>query len=146
LTLKAAEGDHLKKVGGMEYTVIVIMVALVQYLFFGLRTGVARPKYNVMPPKTTGDETWERIYRVHQNTMEQLVTFIPAILGFTYYVSSTWAVVLGVCFIVARQYYSMMYIKHPPTRRFPPSFFVNVILVVGTLIGIILQLVKVKPS
>ena len=126
----------------MEYTIIIIGLALVQYLLFGLRAGVARPKYNVHPPKTSGDETWERIFRVHQNTMEQLVTFIPAILGFSHYVSSTWAVVLGVLFILARQYYSMMYIKDPPNRKFPPSFFINVILVLGTMIGVVIQLVK----
>ena len=124
----------------MEYTIIIIMIALIQYQFFGLRTGISRPKYNVQPPKTTGHETWERIYRVHQNTMEQLVVFIPGMLAFTHYVSAMWAAVLGVLFIVFRQYYSFMYIKNPPDRKFPLGFFVNGILIIGSLIGIILQL------
>lgn len=126
----------------MEYSVIIILLALVQYLFFGLRAGVARPKYGVHPPKVSGHDTWERIYRVHQNTMEQLVTFIPALLAFTHYVSPRWAIVLGVLFLAARQYYSYMYIKDPPKRTFPPSFFINCILVLGSLIGIIVELVK----
>lgn len=128
----------------MEYTIIVIMLALIQYQLFGLRTGIARPKYNVPAPKTTGNETWERLFRVHQNTMEQLVVFVPAMLTFTHYVSQGGAVVLGICFILARQYYSISYINNPPTRRFPPSFFINGILVIGTISGIVVQLVRVK--
>lgn len=126
----------------MEYTIVIIMIALTQYMLFGLRAGVTRPKYNVHPPKTTGNETWERIYRVHQNTMEQLVVFIPAMLTFTHYVSQIWAVVLGVLFIIFRQYYSYMYVKNPPDRKFPLSFFINVVLVLGSLIGVILYLVR----
>ncbi len=126
----------------MEYTIIVIMLALVQYQLFGLRTGITRPKYNVQPPKTSGNETWERIYRVHQNTMEQLVVFIPGMLAFSYYVSQKWAVGLGICFILFRQYFSYMYVKNPPNRTFPPSFFVNVVLVFGSIIGVVMQLAR----
>ncbi len=126
----------------MEYSIVIIMVALVQFQFFGLRTGIARPKYGVLPPKTTGHETWERLFRVHQNTMEQVVVFIPALLGFTYYVSHIWAYVLGVCFIVFRQIYSITYIKNPTKRIFPPSFGVNMVLIFGTIIGVVLQLTR----
>lgn len=126
----------------MEYTVIIIGLALIQYKLFGLRAGIARGKYKIPAPKTVGNEDWERLFRVHQNTMEQLVTFIPAVLAFTYYVSPLWAQVLGVAFILARQYYSHTYIKNPPTRMFPPSFFINVILVIGSLVGVILQILR----
>lgn len=126
----------------MEYTVIVIIAALIQYQFFGLRTGISRPKYNVPAPKTTGHEIWERIYRVHQNTMEQLVVFIPGMLAFTHYVSQTWAVVLGIGFIIFRQYYSYTYIKNPPERKFPIGFLIINILVIGSLIAVILKLAR----
>jgi glutathione S-transferase len=126
----------------MEYSIIIILLALVQYQFFGLRTGVTRPKYKVPPPKTVGDETWERIYRVHQNTLEQLIVFIPGLLLFSYYVSSRWAILPGLLYLIFRQYYSHMYIKNPPNRTFPPTFFVNGILVVGSLIGVIASIMK----
>lgn len=126
----------------MEYTIIVIIAALIQYQLFGLRTGISRPKYNVQPPKTTGHETWERIFRVHQNTLEQLVVFIPGMLAFTYYVSQMWAVVLGIGFIIFRQYYSHMYVKNPPDRKFPLSFMINNILTLGSLIAVILRLIR----
>ena len=124
----------------MEYTFIIILLSLVQYLFFGMRTGIARPKFGVEAPKTTGHDTWERLNRIHLNTLEQLIVFIPAILLFSYFVSAKWALVPGVLFLIARQFYSYMYLKNPKARGFPPTFFINVILVIGSLIGIIYSL------
>jgi glutathione S-transferase len=121
----------------MELSIVIIMLALIQYLFFGLRTGIARGKFNIEAPKVSGHETWERYNRVHLNTLEQLIVFIPALLTFSYYVSSKWAVLPGVAFLIARQAYSMMYVKNPKGRTFPPTFFINIILIVGSLIGVI---------
>jgi len=127
----------------MEYSLIIILLALIQYMAFSLRTGISRPKYGVLPPKTTGNEIWERIYRVHQNTLEQIVVFIPSLLLFSYYVSARWAVLPGVAYLIARQIYSYRYIKDPASRGFPPTFFINVVLILGSLIGIIISLTKV---
>ncbi len=126
----------------MEYPIIIILLALLQYLFFGLRTGIARGKYNVPAPKCTGNDTWERMFRVHQNTLEQLIVFIPTLLLFSYYVSAKWALLPGVLYLIARQFYSMMYIKNPPKRGFPPTFFINVGLVIASLIGVVVSLLK----
>ena len=57
----------------MEYPIIIILVALIQYLLFGLRTGIARGKFGIDAPRVTGNETWERYNRVHLNTLEQLI-------------------------------------------------------------------------
>jgi glutathione S-transferase len=126
----------------MEYPIIIILLAMVQYLLFGLRTGVARTKFGVDAPRVSGHETWERYNRVHLNTLEQLIVFIPALLVFSYYVSPKWALLPGIAFLVARQTYSYLYIKNPKGRGFPPTFFVNVILVIGSLIGVIVSLFK----
>ena len=126
----------------MEYSIIIIMLALLQYLYFGLRTGISRPKYGVEPPKVSGNETWERINRVHLNTLEQLIAFIPGLLAFAYYVSPKWAILPGVGFLIARQFYSYMYIKDPKKRGFPPTFFINVVLALGSIIGVVMSLLK----
>jgi len=126
----------------MEYSMIIILLAMIQYLFFGLRTGLARTKYNVQPPKTTGDETWERLHRVHQNTLEQLIVFIPAQLLFSYYISPKWAIIPGVGYLFARQLYSYTYIKNPVKRMFPPTFFINVFLIIASLVGVVMSLMK----
>lgn len=126
----------------MEYPVIIIMLALLQYLFFGLRTGISRGKYGVEAPKCTGNEIWERIFRVHQNTLEQLIVFIPGLLAFSYYVSPKWAILPGVAFLVARQAYSFLYVKNPKARGFPPTFLINVLLAVGSIIGVVVSMLR----
>lgn len=127
----------------MNYVYLLILLSLVQFIFFTFRTGATRGKFNVQAPKTTGDENWERIYRVQQNTMEQLVLFVPGMLAFAHFVSPTWALVPGVLYLVGRQLYSYLYITNPK-KRAPGvflSFVSNMVLVVGALIGLILQLV-----
>jgi len=125
----------------MEYTLIIILIALLQFIVFTAKAGFTRNKYSVGAPKTTGHEDWERIYRVQQNTMEQLVIFIPAMYTFTLYVSDRWVILPGVLFVIGRQVYSYLYEKDPATRGpgVALSFFSNIALVVGSLIGIILS-------
>ena len=119
----------------MEVAAIVILFALIQYLVFTLKTGTSRPKRQVHAPKISGDDYWERLFRVQQNTMEQLVVFIPAIIAFAHYVSSTWVLLPGVCFLLGRQLYSTAYIKDPESRTlgFALTFFSNVALVLASL-------------
>jgi uncharacterized membrane protein YecN with MAPEG domain len=62
----------------MEYATLIVLLALVQYGWFSMRVGMAREKYNISAPSCAGDETWERLFRVQQNTLEQLIVFVPA--------------------------------------------------------------------
>jgi glutathione S-transferase len=122
----------------MENVVLIILLALAQFTWFSARVGMARGKYGVDAPKTTGDETWERIYRVQQNTMEQLVLFIPAMLAFSVYLSARWALVPGLVFLVGRQLYSWEYINKPSSRTpgMALTLLANVVLLVGALAGV----------
>jgi uncharacterized membrane protein YecN with MAPEG domain len=126
----------------MEYSIAIILVALLQFIFFTGRTGFSRSKYDIKAPKTTGNERWERIYRIQQNTMEQLVIFIPAMLIFSIYVSKTWVVLPGILFIIGRHVYSRLYLEGPEHRGpgMVLSMFTNIVLVVGSLIGVGLKL------
>ena len=61
---------------------IVIGIALLEYFATAFLCGKARVRYGIAAPATTGDPTFERYFRVQQNTMEQLILFLPAILLF----------------------------------------------------------------
>ena len=63
----------------MSLVAIVVVLALVQYSAFGILVGRARGKYNVPAPAISGDPTFERYFRVQQNTAEQIIIFLPAI-------------------------------------------------------------------
>ncbi len=126
----------------MNTVYLIILLALVQFIYFTGRTGFAREKLGVEAPRTTGNETWERIFRVQQNTMEQLVIFIPGMLAFAYFVSPRWALLPGVLYLAGRQLYSYLYVSNPKKRGpgMALSFLSNVALIFGAIIGILLRL------
>jgi glutathione S-transferase len=123
----------------MELVLLVILVALVEYLVFAGLVGRARARYGVRAPATTGNSNFERVYRVHQNTLEALVVFVPAVWIFGRYVNGFWAVALGVVFIVARAIYAVSYIRDPEKRGLGAGLtgIVNLVLVVGALVGVV---------
>ena len=85
----------------MHYVAIVTAVALLQFFWFGWQVGVARGKYGIAAPAVSGNEMFERVFRVHMNTLEQLVVFLPALWIFASFISPLWASILGAVFIVA---------------------------------------------
>jgi hypothetical protein len=52
------------------YTAIVTLLAVAFYFFLATRVAVAHGKFNVKLPATTGNPDFERIFRVHVNTLE----------------------------------------------------------------------------
>jgi glutathione S-transferase len=131
-----------KQENSMEQTVLVILLALVQFTWFTIRVGSGRARYGVDAPKTTGDENWERLHRVQQNTMEQLVLFIPVMLTFSVYVSAMWGLLPGVLFLAGRQLYSYQYVSKPAGRApgMTMTLLANAVLLVGSLIGLLLKI------
>src|SRR5258708_13698810 len=63
----------------MAYVDIVTALALLQFIVFGFRVGAARGRYGVKAPAITGNETFERFFRVQQNTLDHLISFLPGI-------------------------------------------------------------------
>jgi glutathione S-transferase len=121
----------------MPYVDLVIALALAEFLYFGFEVGKARVRYNVPAPATSGNEIFERYFRVQMNTLEQLVVFIPSILLFARYLSPYIAAALGVVFLIGRLLYLSGYVKDPKKRSagFGLSFLPNAILLVGGIVG-----------
>ena len=76
---------------------IVTMLALLEYMILGVMVGQARGKYGVEAPATTGNPDFERIFRVHVNTLEHLIVFIPAVWIFSVTINYHLGVILGRC-------------------------------------------------
>src|SRR5256886_12507640 len=82
----------------MPFVHLVIALALVEFFLFGVAVARARARYNIPAPATTGNEVFERYFRVQMNTLEQLVVFVPAVLLFLRYLHRHGAAVnCGLC-------------------------------------------------
>lgn len=123
----------------MVYVIVIVLLALVQYMYFGVAVGRARIRHDVRAPSITGDEVFERFHRAHQNTLEQLVIFIPAICAAGYFASSLLAVACGVAFLVGRAWYFRCYIVDPDTRGSGMliTSLASLILLTSALVGAI---------
>lgn len=121
----------------MPYVHIVVCLALVEFLYFGIAVGSARSRYKVAAPAVTGNEIFERYLRVQMNTLEQLIVFIPAIILFGQYLSPYVAAGLGAVFLLGRLVYFFAYVKDPKKRElgFALSFLPTIILVGGAIFG-----------
>jgi len=121
----------------VPYVHLVIALALVEFLLFGLAVARARARYGVPAPATSGNPAFERYFRVQMNTLEQLVIFVPSILLFAHYVGAYVAAALGLLFVVGRAIYFQGYTKAAEGRHlgFTLSVVPNVVLLVGGLLG-----------
>lgn len=114
----------------------VIALALIQYFGFCIVVGKARGAYGVPAPATTGHPEFERRFRVQQNTLEQLVVFVPAMLLFATWVSATLACVLGLVFIGGRWLYFRGYVADPQRRG--TGFMISALAQMALLLGAVL--------
>ena len=95
---------------------IVVGLALAQFVFFCFAVGKARGTYKVPAPATTGNEMFERYFRVQMNTLELLVVFVPSIVLFGQYFGSYLGTALGVIYLIGRLIYFTSYVKDPKSR------------------------------
>jgi glutathione S-transferase len=124
---------------------LVLAFTLLEYMVIAMLTGRARVRSGIRAPATTGDPIFERWFRVQQNTLEQLIVFVPALLLFGQFVSARWpAFLLGTVFIFGRALYARSYVHEPASRSagFGIGLIATAILLLGGLIGAGLALLR----
>jgi uncharacterized membrane protein YecN with MAPEG domain len=121
----------------MPYVHIVTALAVLQFIVFGFRVGAARERYGVKAPAITGNEIFERLFRIQMNTLEQLIGLIPGLYLYSRYFSPYVAAALGVVYLLGRELYAFTYARDPTKRAvgYGLTFLPMVILLVGGLIG-----------
>lgn len=120
----------------MEPVIIVTILALAQYVYFGITVGGVRAKTGVKAPASSGDAEFERANRVHLNTLEQLVVMLPALWLYAHYVNPLWGAGLGVVYLIGRFIYKAAYMKDPASRAigFMLSFLPSAVMLAWVLI------------
>jgi glutathione S-transferase len=124
------------------YTAIVTLLAIAFYFFLATRVAAGHGKYNVKLPAMTGNPEFERIYRVHANTLEWMPTFLVPLWLCAAFLSDIGAAVLGLVWIVGRIMYYAGYSKAVEKRL--PGFFVQstacFLLFLGAAVGVAMHM------
>ena len=119
-------------------TALITVAALIYTVILSMRVGALRGKTGVDAPAVTGDPIFERAFRVHANTVEQLVLFIPVLWLSVWVIGDMWTALIGLVWIVGRVLYAIAYMKDP-AKRGPGmmiTFAATVILMLITLYGV----------
>ena len=93
------------------------------------------------PPKPQVTNTLNGGFRVHYNTLEKLIVFLPALWLFGYYVGQYYAAALGVIYLIGRLMYAMSYVRDPSSRGLGTliSELPSLVMVLGGLVAVIIQ-------
>jgi uncharacterized membrane protein YecN with MAPEG domain len=125
----------------MMWVDLVAVLALLQQIFFAFMVGAARTKYGVHAPATAGHPLFERVYRVHMNTLEQLVLLLPALYLASRYWSPAIVALGGAVYLLGRLIYWRSYVKDPASRTL--GFALSVLpiwaMLLATLAGIVVK-------
>jgi glutathione S-transferase len=128
----------------VAYIELVTVLALLQFLYFGILVGRARTRYAIKAPAVSGDAIFERYYRVQMNTLELLVLFLPALWMASSHIAPLWIAALGAIYLAGRFIYLRGYVRAPEKRSlgFGLSALPILVLLGIDLIGSLLRLIK----
>jgi len=119
---------------------IVTILAVLMYFYMGLRVGQMRGKHKIAAPAMTGNPEFERAVRVHMNTLEQIIVFLPLLwVATVYFRTLGWLpAVLGLVWIVGRILYMQGYMQAPEKRElgFAVAGLANLGLLILAIVGI----------
>ncbi|GGY78319.1 glutathione S-transferase [Cellvibrio zantedeschiae] len=126
----------------MHFPAIITLLSLVLFFVIVLYVGYARTKYGIKAPATTGNQEFERVFRVQMNTLENLILFLPALWLFSHYVSPLWAGLVGVVWLIGRIDYAFSYSRNAEARSrgYAISALAFIVLLVGAALGVVLRI------
>lgn len=129
----------------MVWIQLVTLLALVQLFVFGGLVGRARGLYGIAAPATSGNEMFERYQRVHMNTLETLMIFLPALWLAAQYASPLWMAALGAIYLLGRILYLIGYVADPKKRSlgYALSMTPTLVLVLVALVGVVRTIINV---
>ena len=124
------------------YSAIVTILVLALYFYMGGVVGRMRGKHNIQAPATSGHPEFDRAFRVHGNTLEQLIVFLPLLwLATLLYNGIAWLPALfGLVFLMGRIIYMQIYMSDPQKRG--PGILIGILAVVGLLVLTIIGIVQ----
>jgi glutathione S-transferase len=125
------------------YPALATCLAMLVYVWTIFLCGRARGAYGVKAPAVNGHPEFEKRFRAQQNTLEQLMLFLPSLWVFSLAVSPFWGGIIGLGFVVGRILYVAGYIRDPASREvgFVIGAVAVVILLLGGLAGVLRMMI-----
>lgn len=125
-----------------HYTALVSLLAVAFYFFLATRVAVAHGRFGVSLPAMAGNPDFDRVCRVHLNTLEWMPCFLVPLWLCALYLSDRGAAVIGLVWVIGRLVYFVGYRESVEKRV--PGFFIqamaSLLLFVGALFGVMRQL------
>ncbi|MDE1148795.1 MAG: MAPEG family protein [Azospirillaceae bacterium] len=127
------------------WTALVTVLSLFVYFWTMGQVGRARKAHGIEAPFTDGPPAFLRVMRVQANTVEQLVMFLPSLWLFALIWGDRLAAIIGVLWPIGRVLYAVGYYAEAKKRSagFGLAIFATMVLLVGSLIGLIRTLIGV---
>jgi len=124
---------------------LVTSLALIEFLVFGAMVSRARATYGVKAPAITGNEQFERHFRVQQNTLELRIVFLPALWMSAHYFNPAWMAAICMVYVIGRAVYCFGYLRDPRSRSlgYAISSIPTIVLIVLGLWGALRALVAI---
>ena len=114
-------------------TSLITLLIVLHMLVNLFMVGRARGQYQIKAPAITGNEAFERIYRIQMNTIEGVVLFLPSMWIYAYYLGDKGAACTGLIWLIGRVWYALAYKINPPKRG--AGFLISMLAVVGAWLG-----------
>jgi uncharacterized membrane protein YecN with MAPEG domain len=110
---------------------LVTLLAILLLFGTGVGVGVARGRFGIQAPATSGHPTFERAFRVQMNTLENTVLFLPTLWLAAHYGFAGWAGIAGLVWIAGRVWYAVGYWREAAKRG--PGFLIGMLGWAATL-------------
>jgi uncharacterized membrane protein YecN with MAPEG domain len=105
------DGNHLVAID----TLLAILLALLA----SFRVSQLRVKYQVQAPATIGPPEFERAFRAHANTVENMILYIPLLWMAAFFYGGQIPFWLGLLWIAGRVLYILGYSQGDTAKRRP---------------------------
>jgi glutathione S-transferase len=113
---------------------LITLLSLMLFIWMAFRVGAARTRCGVAAPATSGDPEFERHFRIHANTLEGLMVFLPSLWLFAIFTGSDYiAAGLGAVWIIGRVVYMVGYAKAAESRS--AGFGIQALAMLALLFG-----------
>jgi uncharacterized membrane protein YecN with MAPEG domain len=122
-----------------RYTSMATIGAMIVYWYVMLQVNKARTLHKVSVPEMTGPDHFNRVVRVHMNTLENMPLFLPLLWLFALLWGDAWAGAFGGVWVIARFLYAWGYYREAALRvcGFGMSSSVNLLMLAGCIYGVI---------